>query len=203
MTIKCEDSYIHLLKKLVLALKYVYQLYDIKEGVLRCGDDLIFNENLLQEFLDSDKVDFYGKSLSSKNLLKEDITDELLKRTRYDDWMVKYYLSHPEDFDNPQHNLKNIDISKYRKRPEISIGPAGVLFYISNKSCQILINHMENINYDIFNFDEFTQSYPYTIEDCAVSYIMYLNRISFINNNKMYARNQKMNAIAFHTNMYK
>lgn len=203
MTIKCEDSYIHLLKKLVLALKYVYELYDIKEGVLRCGDDLIFNENLLQAFLASDKVDFYGKSPSCKNLLKEDITDELLKRTRYDDWMVNYYLSHPEDFDNPQHNLKNIDISKYRKRPEVSIGPAGVLFYISNKSCKILIDHMENINYDIFNFHEFSQSYPYTIEDCAVSYILYLNRISFIHDNNMYAEYPTMNAIAFHTNMYK
>ena len=29
MWLKCEDSYIHLLKKLVLALKYVYELYDI------------------------------------------------------------------------------------------------------------------------------------------------------------------------------
>jgi hypothetical protein len=35
LTIRCEDSYIHLLKKLVLALKYVYELYDIQEGVLR------------------------------------------------------------------------------------------------------------------------------------------------------------------------
>lgn len=203
MTIKCEDSYIHLLKKLVLALKYLYELYDIKEGVLRSGDDLIFNENLLESFLESDKVDFYGRSPSQQNLLKEYITDELLKRTTYDDWMVNYYLSHPEDFDNPQHNLKNIDIRKYRKRPEISIGPSGVLFYISNKCCQILIDHMENINYDIFNFDEFSQSYPYTIEDCAVSYILYLNRITFIHYNNMYTESPSMNAIAFHTNMYK
>ena len=36
LTIKCEDSYIHLFKKLVLALKYVYEIFEIKEGVLRC-----------------------------------------------------------------------------------------------------------------------------------------------------------------------
>ncbi len=203
MTIKCEDSYIHLLKKLVLALKYVYQLYDIKEGLLRCGDDLLYNEKLLISFLRSKKVDFNGKSPSSKNLLSQEITDELLQRTIYDDWMVNYYLSHPEDFDNPQHNLKDIDISKYRKRPEVAIGPAGVLYYISNKCCKILIDHMENINYDIFNFHEFSQSYPYTIEDCAVSYILYLNRITFIHNNYMYSDNPSSHAIAFHTNMFK
>ena len=112
MTIKCEDSYIHLLKKLVLALKYVYELYDIKEGVLRCGDDLIYNENLLKIFLESTKFDFFGKSPSQKSLLEKDITIELLQRTTVDDFMVRYYLSHPEDFNNPQHNLNGIDIHK-------------------------------------------------------------------------------------------
>jgi hypothetical protein len=49
--VKCEDSYIHLLKKLVLSLKYLYQTFDIKEGVLRAGDDLLFNEDILVKFL--------------------------------------------------------------------------------------------------------------------------------------------------------
>jgi len=42
--VKCEDSYIHLLKKLSLAIKYVIELYNPKKGILRCGDDLLFNE---------------------------------------------------------------------------------------------------------------------------------------------------------------
>ena len=142
MTIRCEDSYLHLLKKLVLALKYIYQIYDIKEGVLRSGDDLLFNENLLEEFLESNKLDFFGQSPSRQSLPEKNITTQLLKKTTYDDFMVNYYLSHPEDFKNPQHNLEGVDISKYRKRPQIAIGPAGVLFYISNKCCKILINHL-------------------------------------------------------------
>ena len=61
--VKCEDSYIHLLKKLVLALKYVYQIYDIKEGVLRSGDDLYFNEPKLLKFVDTkNKDDFIGNN---------------------------------------------------------------------------------------------------------------------------------------------
>jgi hypothetical protein len=50
MYIKCEDSYLHLFKKLVLSLKYLKECFNIKEGILRCGDDLIFNENNLVNF---------------------------------------------------------------------------------------------------------------------------------------------------------
>ena len=205
MIIKCEDSYIHLLKKLVLSLKYIYELYEIKQGVLRSGDDLIFNENILLSFLNNNNIkpDFFGQSPKNKSLLSKDITEDLLKRTVNDKFMVNYYLSHPEDFNNPQHNLKDINILNYTKRPEISVGPAGVLFYISNKSCQILINHLESINYNIFHFDNFSQSYPYNIEDCAVSFILYYNKISFINNPNIYSNYKNPYTIAFHTNMYK
>jgi hypothetical protein len=203
MIIKCEDSYIHLLKKFVLALKYVYELYDIKEGVLRSGDDLLFNENMLYSFLELNKYDFMGKSPAGKGLSEKDITPELLKRTRYDDFMVEYYSTHQEDFDNPHHNLKGVDISKYIERPEIKIGPAGVLYYISNKCCKLLIDHMENIKYDIFYFDEFSKSYPYTIEDVAVSYILYFYKIGFIHIDNMYTERLSNNAIAYHTNAYK
>jgi hypothetical protein len=203
MTIRCEDSYIHLLKKLVLSLKYLYDIYDIKEGVLRCGDDLVFNENMLRTFLDSNKVDFIGRSPSGRGLSEKEITPELLKRTRDDMFMVDYYLTHQEDFINPQHNLKNVDISKYIRRPEIKIGPSGILYYISNKCCRILIDHLENIKYNIFHFDEDSQSYPYTIEDCAVSFILYFNRIGFIHDEKMYTMDPTKKAIVYHTNMYK
>ena len=58
MTIKCEDSYIHLLKKFILAIKYLNEIYIIEQGVLRCGDDLVFNEKNLVSFLNSNKSDF-------------------------------------------------------------------------------------------------------------------------------------------------
>jgi hypothetical protein len=123
--------------------------------------------------------------------------------------MIYYYLQHQEDFENPQHNLKGVDIVKYKKRPQIDIGPAGVLYYISNKSCKILVDHMEKINFEIFHFDEFSQSYPYTIEDCAVSFILYFNQIDFIHSNKLFSCglnnsiNDFQNVIAIHTNKYK
>ena len=39
---------------------------------------------------------------------------------------------------------------------------------------------MDNINYNIFHYDEYTCSYPYIIEDCGIGFILLLNKISFI-----------------------
>lgn len=194
--IKCEDSYIHLLKKLVLSIKYLYEIFIIKEGIIRCGDDLIFNENKLIQFINDEKYYFYGKSYCEKDCAIEDIN--ILKNTKNDYFMVKYYKNHPEDLDTC-HSLKNINFKKYVKRPAI-YGPVGVIYYISNKCCKILIEHMEQINYNVFHYDEFTKSYPYTIEDCGVTFIMYYHKIKFTNNKDFF---DTPNSIVKHTNKYK
>ena len=231
LIVKCEDSYIHLLKKLVLSLKYLYETFDIKEGVLRANDDLIFNESLLRVFLDSPKmiknndgdgaceataIDFLGKSSIAKSLFARDFVFADAKRPPTNSMhLVYYYDDHPEDFDNPQHNIKgvgSIGIYNYTKQPYVPAFIFGPLYYISNKSCAILINHLENINYDVFHYDEKTDSYPYTIEDCGVSFIFYYNNIdilhndSWIKNDDARAANDASAAndvIAIHTNMFK
>jgi hypothetical protein len=195
--LKTEDSYIHLLKKLSLSIKYLNEIYNIKNGILRCGDDLIFNEKKLINFIEGPKYDFYGKAYCGKNFIVKEL--DFLKITKIDNFMINYYKNHKEDFSNPQHNLKNVNIELYLKRPKIW-GPAGVIYYLSNKSCKILIDHMEKINYNIFHYDEFTKSYPYTIEDCAVTFIMYFNKINFTNNNDFF---DTPNSIVKHTNKYK
>ena len=178
--IKCEDSYIHLLKKLALALKYVHEIYDIKEGVLRCGDDLIFHEYNLMHFLLGYKADYHGQNLYlNKSILIFD-KDEL-KKTREDTWMQDYYDEHPEDIKNPHHNLQNVDISKYTRRPVMGFYAFGTLYYLSNHACNVVINHMESIRYDVFHLDDFSDSYPYTIEDIAIAFIMGLHDIPFTN----------------------
>ena len=130
MTIKCEDSYFHLLKKLVLALKYLYEIYDIKDGVLRSGDDLAFNEELLQSFLDAPKqykiknnigeIDFLGNCSTGKSLFEHDFK-KYEKNSSTSLHFIYYYKDHPEDFDNPLHNLKDVDISKYTKHPSTPV----------------------------------------------------------------------------------
>lgn len=197
MTIRCEDSYIHLLKKLALAVKYVYQIFDIKEGILRCGDDLVINESRLELFLNSVKYDFYGQSDMRRDIHMPNI--DVLKETTYDTFMIDYYKKHPADFENPHHNLKGVKIEDYAVRPKL-IGPYGVLFYISNWACRILVEKMESIDYNIFHKDDFTNSYPYTIEDCGITYIMYKHGIPLRDKQIFFDR---PNSIATHTNKYK
>ncbi len=205
MTIKTEDSYIHLLKKLVLAIKFVNQIYKIKQGILRCGDDLIFNEKNLLHFLSiENKPHYIGHSPSGQSLMSPNVED--LKELTNDYWMVNYYQSHMEDFNNPQHNLKGVNISDYIRRPKLRVGAAGSLVYLSNYSCSALVDKLEEIKYNIFHYDDFTKSYPYTIEDCAVSFILYLNRISFFNINGFYNEGTTVfgnNTLAITTNEYK
>ena len=204
--IKCEDSYLHLLKKLALSLKYIYKLFNIKQGVLRCGDDLIFNENNLIKFLEGEKYDFYGKSPNPDASLKDKKLLENLKfKVTYDSFMLDYYLIHAKELTDSQHgiNMTIEELNKYLVRPS-NDGPAGVLYYISNHSCNVIINTMEKISYNIFHLDEYTNSYPYIIEDCAVTYIMYRNEIPYTDNQLFYSDyNYDDKVIAIHTNIEK
>jgi len=195
MYIRCEDSYLHLLKKLSLALTYIYQNYDIKKGVLRSNDDLIINEHKLIEFLDSNKDDYVGQNdFCSRGNEKTDI-----KKTRINHFMNNYYYYHKEDFDNVLHNLKDLpDLVEYVVHPDIQ-GAAGSLFYLSNKSCNFIIEHMKQIDYNIFVFDKDTGSAPYTVEDIGVAYILYSNNIKFTNLDIFF---DKENSICYHTNKY-
>ena len=224
MTIKCEDSYIHLLKKLALSLKYLYDIFDIKEGILRANDDLVFNENILQSFVRSSKkimlnegsvvidIDFLGRCSLGKSIFDRDLS-YANKPSSNSMHLVYYYNDHPEDFDNPQHNINGMNISDYTKQPSIPAFLFGPLYYLSNKASKLLIYHMENINYDIFHYDEKTDSYPYTIEDCAVSFIFYYNNIDFIHSDNWHHNEDHFsfnttpvnntNVLAIHTNMYK
>ena len=156
--------------------------------------------NILLQFLKSKKYDFYGKADRNKDYHSQDIN--VLKNVVYDNFMYRYYIDHTEDFSNPQHNLQNMTLDKLQKyliRPKIW-GPHGIVYYLSNKTCKILVEHMENINYNIFHLDKFTNSYPYLIEDCGVTYIMYYNKIKFTNNPHFFDTHK---SIARHTNKYR
>lgn len=197
MWIKCEDSYLHLTKKLALSIKYCYELYDIQQGILRCGDDLIFNETNLIRFLKAPKYDFYGKSDARGNVCIKN--KSILKTTVRDEFMPNYYKTHPDDLSNPQHNLAGVNISDFAVRPKLC-GVYGVIYYISNKACNCIIRTMEQIGYDVYHRDSFTNSYPYIIEDCAISFILFMNGFTLVNSSLFF---DSPNAIAIHTNKFK
>jgi hypothetical protein len=208
--LKCEDSYIHVAKKVVMGLKYIYDHYEVEEGILRCGDDLIFNKAHLSKFLNkTDKTDYMGVVFDCNN--------ELVMKT--DNFMPQYYLNHQEDLQNPLHNIPYSiqEMMKFNIVPKCRTA-GGVVVYLSNRSCNILINHFSNIEWNVFTplpienaqiskkDDNF--GYPYIIEDVAVGYILYINNI-FASNYQLYVDDYRMHLliddkpVAIHTNKYK
>ena len=188
LTVKCEDSYISLLKKRTLGIKYVKNIFDLEEGILCCGDDVLFHKKPLIAYLNStNKNDYEGRNTSvPKNYDALDIN--LLKKTINDLFMYNYYKVHPEQMEG--FTLEYL--MKICKRPDV-FGAAGPCFYLSNKSCCILIEHMENIDYNIFYYNEFTKSYPYTIEDASISFILYYDNIKYVNNKYFWTTNKELN----------
>jgi hypothetical protein len=197
--LKCEDSYIHVAKKVVLGIKFVYENYEVEEGVLRCGDDLVFNETSLKIFLRMDnKQDYMGVIANNSPIMVAE----------QNNFMPSYYLSHQEDFSNPLHGIPYSmnEIMQFNKVPKLKYA-GGVVVYLSNKSCRTLIAHFESIGWNIFVSDE-TYGYPYIIEDIAVGYVLHINNI-FLNEYPFYINSladfNKHNRlpIALHTNKYK
>jgi hypothetical protein len=88
--VKCEDSYLHLLKKLVLSIKYLRELFMIKEGILRCGDDLVFNESNLLKFIHkkTKKYDYYGQAYNGKDYRCSIHTKNELIKIKRDNFMM-------------------------------------------------------------------------------------------------------------------
>jgi hypothetical protein len=188
LTLKTEDTYIYLLKKRIKAIKILQNIYNIKEGILCCGDDVQFNRTILEYYLNQEKGDYEGNGNASYNSSNRNF----LKSTVNDLYMYNYHILHP----NENKEISRDYFIKICKRPNTP-GAGGHCFYISNKSCNILVKHMENINWNIFYKDEITDSYPYTIEDAAISFILYFHYINYtckkffsIHNKKEFNKNE-------------
>jgi hypothetical protein len=199
LIIKCEDSYIHLLKKVCLGMKIISETYTIEEGIIRCGDDIMLNEEKLIKFVNTmNKYDYIGYKVSLTKIHKE--------TKIYNRFMYNYYDTHQEDFTNVLHGLKDKtlhDIQKISYIPCVDY-VGGVIYYLSMKSINNIINHMKSIEYNIFKEENGT--YPYTIEDVGVGYI--LNEYNIVplhyplyGNNKVEYENEY--CFGIHTNYLK
>jgi hypothetical protein len=197
MVIKCEDSYIHLFKKLCMATQILQKLYDNLEGFLICGDDVLFNYNKLEEFLLlPNKSDYMGYRARKWEHIKEP--------KRRDTFMVDYFQRHPDELKNPINGLENINISKFCICPNVPF-IAGTIRYLSINSCNKLIDYINNIEWDIFKYDN-TFGYITIIEDLAVSVVLHFNNIYPISYNLVAQSDAEFktgNFVGYTTNKYK
>ncbi len=164
LTLRCEDSYLHLPKKVALGFKAILETFPDIEGILRSGDDLVFDTQALERFLRSPKTHYMGFCWNTvtTNPMGEKYTNEFIP---------DYYRSHPEDFNNPSHGLPPYeDVMKMNVIPRIQ-GASGVLSYFSKRCCKYIVEEMESIHWDIATYDE-TYGFIYIIEDIANSSIL-------------------------------
>ena len=198
ITLKCEDSYIHLTKKVILAFKILFHMYTITEGILRCGDDLVFSEAKLEKFTKiRNKPDYMGRAIR---------LDRNMKKI-HDNFMPDYFNDHPNDLLNPLNGIPyNLEeMQQFNKVPTPDY-ISGVLIYFSKDACDVLIDHMEQINWNVFlEYEEY--GFPYIIEDIAIGYILNINNI-FPYDYMIYCDTEEelksdKTGIAVHTNEYK
>lgn len=196
LTVRCEDSYIHLLKKVALAISALYQSYDIQKGIVRAGDDLVFNDHLFSQFLETATtpgVDCVGK-VSGTPLRKSQ------PKTRTDKFMYQYYRKHPEDFCDPLHGLQDVTLEKllaYSRVPEGEYA-IGVLAYFSSRACKAVLSHMSERNFDVFCPEDVdgTTAFPYTIEDLGIGYILRRHGMSIVPKHDTFADKPTPHALA-------
>ena len=204
LTVKCEDSYLHVMKKVVLAMSACFELFHIEEGILRCGDDLVFNEERLLAFLQDTQnhYPYMGKVACPF------FDPYLLGKKVYNPFMVNYLSSHLHEIFFPINGLRHIPLHQLLSLdyfPMVSYA-GGVVFFLSTKACRTLITEMENIDYNIFYYDE-DAGYPYIVEDIGIGFTLFKKGI-FPTPYHLYADSEEEQAksacaFAVHTNVYK
>ena len=211
LTVKCEDTYLHLFKKIILGIQYLEKIYTIKEGILRCGDDLIFYEENLLTFLNlKNKNDYIGKNFSRKDIESNTIS---IDSKEHNNFMINYYNN--EDKENDKNEINKILASRNIKINDLNSTPnlrnfiaLGHIFYISKRSIQILVkDFFETYNGDIlFSKNNY---YPFIIEDIGIGYILFNNKINMTHYKNMWYNPHYQNfddkitcpePICFHTN---
>lgn len=197
ITLKCEDSYLHLLKKTILGFKIALDIVPTATGILKCGDDIVFNEDSLIRFLRSEtKYDYMG--IQGSPFVP-------LTSSHRDTWIVDYYKRHPEDFENPLHGLPSMDIVKKLVYVPTIQAASGPLTYFSRKSIDLLVSHMKSIGWDVLR-ESPPHGYPYIIEEPGISFILYPHGVR-VTQYKTFTESreefQTGRFIGLHTNSYK
>lgn len=172
LVLNCEDSYIHLFKKVAMAVDVVVNHeFDVRTGVLRCGDDIVFDVPRLEAFLADAAAhgDYVGSAMGKEPGGAAGPTAEVPA-------MLEYYIGHPDDLRNPRHGLRAVDTTKLElvaRIPNFRYA-IGTVFLLSLRACQVLVAALHAIAYNVFApvlVGEYL-TFPYHIEDVGVGWAL-------------------------------
>lgn len=183
LTVKCEDTYVHLIKKFDLAVRALETIYDIEQGILKIGDDIIISEQPLIKFLKTKpKADYMGRSYSGKGFTIDE-KGFTCQESSPDDSMAQYFIRNPDAANElrqltGKHNLPFL--SEEVPVPRLPPNPPGMALYLSMKAIRAIHDEMDLIGFRVLdNYGE--TGYRYLIEDIAIAYILFTRGISFTN----------------------
>ena len=184
LIIKCEDTYLHLSDKILLALKILREIYDINEGIIKCDDDLIINKNALIKFLEiKNKEDYIGKNFEKKDIINP-VSYINFNHVAHNNFLINYYNKHKSDKIYIESLLEKFDGKKLKNInsfPSINnIVALGHIYYLSNKSIDIVVdNFIKKNKFRCFSIIfEDNKYYPYVYEDVGIGYILFKNNIN-------------------------
>ncbi len=208
LTVKSEDYYAQIFKKIVMAQEAVYEIFNIKYGILKCDDDITFNKPKLKDFLNNmPSCDWMARRYSDMEDFKTPFNHKCVENL-IDNSIVNYYFRNPEELKEVISEKSDFKPEDYVVSPLIpkELGGAGPLYYLSSKASQIIIDFFKNCNYDLYYFDKNSQSYPFICrEDVGTAFILGNNGIPMINNNNLFCHAWKEfneNTIGFHTHIW-
>ena len=208
--VKCCDNYLYLFKKIVLAQQVVHGLFNIKKGILKCDDDILFVKEKLQAYLSS-PLDMAYSAKRYDNIKYTDVFDEPIKTIKGTD-THHYFYKNPNIYKEIRTEI-NIRINTFRDRfilqPSLppGYGGSGGVYFISTNSSKIIISYFAKCAYDLFHRDKETNSYPFIAEDIGTCFILYKEKVVFTANNNIYShaswrKNDDLsNVIGFHTHL--
>ena len=203
LIVKCEDTYVHLLKKFDLAVRALETMYDIEQGILKIGDDIVINENLLKEFLNTEtKADYIGRTYSG-NEFNVDEAGYTCRESRNDESMFWYFIKNPDAADELKKLTGKYDwpfLAGKVRVPAVPAFPPGMALYFSTKAIKAIHDEMNSIEFKVL--DEYDNTgWNYLIEDIAIAYILYKHGISLTNMNNFFENSREFvsNSIFTHT----
>lgn len=212
LIVKCRDDYIHLFKKIVLAQKIVHLFYNIKKGIIKCDDDILFVKNNLIDYISSPlTIDYSAKrydDLDFKTPGPEHLKGISINQTTHQYFMrnPSIFLTMKKELNKKIHTMSRMFIP-FPRIPE-GYGGSGGIYFLSTKASKLIVAHFKNCNYDQFYRDsEFNNTYPFIAEDIGTAFILCKNKIQFTNNKNLYShvtwrQNKDLTSVlGFHTHI--
>ena len=125
LTVKSEDFYTHLFKKIVLAQGALHKIYNIEYGIIKCDDDILFNLQALEKFIaEPPTAAFMARRYDTSEPLQDPGPHHCLS-ARFDSHMPMYFYKNSDQLAELQVQNPHFNPNDYTRIPDLPPGAGG------------------------------------------------------------------------------